>query len=102
MDNEQILIEPLLTEKTNLLREGESKKFAFKVSPRANKAMIMKAVKELFSVNPVSCRVVNVNGKKKVVGSKSGHRKGYGTTSAWKKAYVTLSKGETIEKFEGV
>jgi ribosomal protein L23 len=40
--------------------------------------------------------------KKKTVGSKSGHRKGYGSTSSWKKAYVTLAKGDSIEKFEGV
>ena len=57
MDAYKVIIEPVLTEKSNVLREGESKKYVFKVDKRANKIQVIKAVKELFSVTPVSCIV---------------------------------------------
>jgi large subunit ribosomal protein L23 len=37
MDAMKVLIEPVLTEKTNTMREGETRKYVFKVDPRANK-----------------------------------------------------------------
>jgi large subunit ribosomal protein L23 len=93
MNIEEIIIEPVLTEKTNKMRDAG--KYVFKVDPRANKHQIMTAVKNLFTVHPVSCNVVNVSGKPK----KSRHRAGY--TSSWKKAVVTVAKGEKIAVFEG-
>lgn len=93
MESDKIIIEPLLTEKTNLLREQN--KYVFKVHPRANKIQIMQAAKELFSVHPVSCNVLNVKGKPKRVRYKAGY------TSSWKKAIITVAPGETIEIFEG-
>ena len=46
MEAQNILIEPVVTEKTNLLREEKSAKYAFKVLPEANKFQIMEAVDE--------------------------------------------------------
>ena len=100
MKAENIIISPLLTEKSNLLREEEKKKYVFKVDPRANKIQIMKAISDLFSVKPVSCNVLNVKGKPRTFRSKSGYRKG--STSSWKKAVVTLKAGDKIDIFEGV
>ena len=100
MNADQIIIEPLVTEKTNRYRESDPRKYVFKVLPSANKYEIMKAVKELFSVSPVECRVMNVKPKTRTVRSRSGYR--VGKTPNWKKAIITLSKGETIEIFEGV
>ncbi len=95
-----ILIEPVLTEKTNEMRDGESRKYVFKVDPRANKIQIMGAVKELFNVQPVACNIVNVKSKPRMARTKSGMR--YGKTTPWKKAIITLKAGDKIDSVEGV
>ncbi|MEW5816801.1 MAG: 50S ribosomal protein L23 [Spirochaetota bacterium] len=100
MNSEQIIIEPVLTEKTNSLREKEKRQYVFRVDTRANKIQIMQAVKELFSVNPVACNIMNVKPKPRTSRSKSGYKRG--RTSSWKKAIVTLKTGEKIDIFEGV
>ncbi len=100
MRADQVIIEPVLTEKSNSMRESQVKKYAFKVDPRANKTQIMQAVEQLFSVKPTSCNVVNVKGKPKFTRTKSGARAG--STVPWKKAIVTLSEGDSIEAIDGV
>ena len=99
MEADEIIIEPLVTEKTNFLREGKQKKYVFKVDVRANKPMVMRAVKELFSVKPINCNIMNVKPKTRTVRSRSGNRAGH--TSAWKKAIVTISPSDSIDIFEG-
>jgi large subunit ribosomal protein L23 len=94
MNYESILIEPVLSEKANILREQG--KYVFKVDPRATKPEIKEAVRRLFNVNPVSCTVMVVGGKPKRLRNKPGY------TSTWKKAVVRLSKDEKIGIFEGV
>jgi large subunit ribosomal protein L23 len=94
MDYESILIEPILSEKSNTMREGG--KYIFKVSARATKFDIKEAVRRLFNVHPVACNVLNVGGKPKRVRYKKG------LTATWKKAIVTLAKGEKIGLIEGV
>jgi len=101
MRADQIIIEPVLTEKTNLLREGEAKKYVFKVDPRANKLHVMSAVNEIFKVTATDCNIINVKGKAKAVASRSGHRRGTGLGNGWKKAIVTVKAGEKIDIFEG-
>jgi large subunit ribosomal protein L23 len=91
---EDILLEPVLSEKANHLREEG--KYVFKVDSRATKPQIKEAVKKLFNVNPVSCTTMIVGGKPK----RQRSRKGY--TATWKKAIVRLSKDEKIPLFEGV
>jgi len=91
---EDILLEPVLSEKANHLREEG--KYVFKVDPRATKLQIKEAVRKLFNVNPVSCTTMVVGGKPK----RQRYRKGY--TATWKKAIVRLSKDEKITLFEGV
>jgi len=91
---EDILIEPVLSEKANLLREEG--KYVFKVAQSANKLQIKEAVRKLFNVNPISCNVMVVGGKPK----RQRNRKGY--TATWKKAIVRLAKDEKISIFEGV
>ena len=94
MNFEQILIEPVLSEKTNIMREEG--KYVFKVDPRANKTQIMEAVTKLYNVHPVSCNIMRVGGKPKKLRSRPGY------TSSWKKAIVKLPKNEKISIFEGV
>ncbi len=100
MRADQVIIQPVLTEKTNAEREGEIKKYTFKIDPRANKFEVSQAIKELFNVNVVKVNIVSVKGKPKYTRTKSGHIAG--TTGDWKKAIVTLAKGETIAAVEGV
>ncbi|MDR1597091.1 MAG: 50S ribosomal protein L23 [Treponema sp.] len=94
MNYEAVLIEPVLSEKANILREEG--KYVFKVDPRATKIDIKEAVRRLFNVHPVSCTVMRVGGKPK------RQRNRAGLTSSWKKAIVRLAKDEKISLFEGV
>jgi large subunit ribosomal protein L23 len=94
MKKGEIIIHPIITEKSTEY-QGFGR-YCFKVSKRANKKEIMKAVKDVFGVEPVSCNIMNVKGKKKRVRYKLGY------TSSWKKAIVKLKEGDKIELFEGV
>ena len=94
MQYEDILIEPVLSEKANMLREEG--KYVFKVAMSANKIQIKEAVRRLFNVHPISCNVMVVGGKPKRLRSRPGH------TASWKKAIVKLPKDEKIGIFEGV
>ena len=100
MRADQVIIQPVLTEKSNVARETEVKKYTFEVDPRANKFEVKQAVQELFSVTPVKVNIVSVKGKPKYTRGKGGHIKG--TTGDWKKAIVTLAKGEAIQAVEGL
>ena len=94
MDARDILIKPIVTEKsTALMAEG---KYTFKVPLNANKYEIRDAVEEIFNVKVAAVSTMRMEGKKKRMGRFEGKR------SDWKKAIVTLKEGETIELFEGV
>ncbi|HKL86876.1 MAG TPA: 50S ribosomal protein L23 [Treponemataceae bacterium] len=93
MTYEQILIAPVLTEKSNELREQG--KYVFKVDSAASKIEIKEAVRRLFNVKVIDCTVINVSGKLKRVRGRPG------LTSSWKKAIVRLAPGEKIKVFEG-
>jgi len=101
MENEEIIIKPLLTEKANGMREGKRHRYAFQVSPRANKIQIRHAVEKLFKVKATACSIINVSGKQKTMGLAGGKR-ATGFTASWKKAYVTLAENQKIDQFEGV
>ncbi len=93
MEYDSILIEPVLTEKSNLLRE--TGRYVFRVDARADKHQVMEAVRRMFQVHPVSCNIVNVKSKPKRLRGRPGR------TSEWKKAIVRVAPGETIKIFEG-
>jgi len=94
MTLDRIIIEPVVTEKTNIMRE--SHKYVFKVDSRANKYQIMDAVRRQYSVHPLKCNVLRTATKPKRV------RYRLGSTSSWKKAIITLPSEEKIAIFEGV
>ncbi len=93
MTFEDVLIEPVLSEKANILREQN--KYTFKVSPDASKIQIKEAVRKLFNVKVVDCTTINVQGKVKRLRGRPGR------TSSYKKAIVKLAPGESIKVFEG-
>ena len=96
MNNEYgIIISPVVTEKNNDL--ASQNKYVFKVSPRAGKIEIGKAVEKLFKVKVAKVNTISVRGKMKRMGRYSGY------TAAWKKAIVTLkADSKPIEFFDGL
>lgn len=95
MEADRVILEPLTTEKAERLRETQNV-VAFRVSPKANKIQIRRAVESLFEVVVKDVRTSNFTGKNKRWGRFVGRRPN------WKKAYVTLEEGHVIEIFKGV
>lgn len=87
-----VLIRPVITEKTNGLMDDN--KYAFEVAQNANKIQIREAIELIFEVS-----VLKVNTM--IMPAKRGRRgrKYYRRTSQWKKAIVTLEDGDTIQLF---
>lgn len=90
LDINEVLIKPILTEKTDRL-DSQGKKVVFKVALAANKAEIREAVKKTFAVRVEKVNTQIVKGKRKRV------RGGYGFASDWKKAIVTLHPEDRLE-----
>ena len=89
-----ILLRPLITEKTSLLMQDN--KYTFLVPLTANKVEIRQAVEQVFKVKVLAVNTVRVMGKTKRMGRTQGKRPDY------KKAIVKLAAGENIPFFEGV
>lgn len=101
-DPRQILVRPLLTEKS--VAQAAVKKYVFEVAPDANKVEIRHAVELLYPNTRVAkVNTMRVVGKRRRMGGYGRRRAGRneGRTSVWKKAIVTLSEG-TIPAFEGL
>ena len=82
MKPEDIIIAPIVTEKSNdMLQQG---KYTFEVNKNATKVEIENAVEKLFEVKVLKVNTVSVKGKSKRVGYHTGK------TSDWKKAIVTI------------
>ena len=92
MNNYQVIIRPLVTEKnTNLMQLN---KYCFEVAREANKPQIKQAVEAIFSVSVTKVHTMNVRGKLRRRGREFGY------TRDWKKAVVTLAEGDRIDLFE--
>ena len=90
---EEIIIAPIVTEKSNNgLQEG---KYTFKVNKKATKIEIANAVEKLFNVKVLKVNTMNINGKKKRVGYHQGK------TSDWKKAIVTIDMDPKASTYLG-
>ena len=88
---EEIIIAPIVTEKSNDgLQDG---KYTFKVNKKATKVEIRNAVEKLFNVKVLKVNTMNVDGKKKRVGYHIGR------TSDWKKAIVTIDMEPGTSKY---
>jgi len=81
----------LLTEKATLLSEIRNQ-YVFRVSPRANKLDVKRAVEQLFKKTVVRVNTANYAGKKKRERTAS-----FGRRPNWKKAIVTLKEGDKID-----
>jgi len=87
-DETQIIIRPLLTEKTTFLQRLN--KYTFEVAKDATKIEVQKAIESLGR-----CRVEKVN-TLIVKGKFRRTRRGTGRTPDWKKAVVTLKEDEKL------
>ena len=95
MDPHQIIIRPVISEKSYNLIESEGQ-YTFQVDRRANKNQVKRAVEEAFDVRVEKVNTANVKSKPKRQGLTRGR------TSTWKKAVVKLAGDDRIELFEGV
>jgi large subunit ribosomal protein L23 len=93
-DAYKILMFPLVSEKGSYL--GATNQYVFAVAPQANKIEIRKAIRKVYSVDPIKVNVMNIAGKKIRYGRTEGR------TKNWKKAIITLAQGQKIEIQEGL
>lgn len=92
MNDYQIILRPLITEKnTNMM---ELNKYSFQVDRKATKPQIKRAIESIFGVTVTNVHTMNRRGKRRRRG------RDFGYTADWKKAIVTLEEGDTIEMFE--
>jgi large subunit ribosomal protein L23 len=94
MDATQIIIHPIVSEKTYVL--ATAGKYTFRVHDKAHKTQIKQAVEELFDVVVLGVATMSVKGKPKRRGYTSGKRR------SWKKAIVQLREGDSIPVFQGL
>ena len=89
----RILLKPVYTEKSTRL-QGMGK-YVFMVAPDTNKIEVMRAIRDLYGVAPVSVRIIKEKGNVVRFGKTMGREKDE------KKAIVTLKPGETLNVVEG-
>jgi large subunit ribosomal protein L23 len=94
MDPSQVIIRPVVSEKSFVL--AETGKYTFRVHDNAHKTQIRQAIEQLFDVKVLEVRTASVKSKPKRRGQISGR------TRHWKKAIVQVREGDTIPIFRGL
>jgi large subunit ribosomal protein L23 len=95
MISHEIIIKPLITEKTSIQKELNNQ-VSFEVDRRANRIEIKQAIESIFNVRVAGVQTMKITGKTKQRGRITGKRRD------WKKAIVKLMPGERIDFFDGV
>lgn len=86
----KVLLGPHVSEKSAMSAEAGNQ-IVLRVLPSATKLEVKNAVEQLFKVDVLAVRTVNVKGKVK------RNRFGLSSKSSWKKAYVSLAQGQDID-----
>jgi len=94
MDHSQVIIRPVVSEKSYVL--ASAGKYTFRVHDDAHKTQIRQAVEALFDVKVVDVRTASVKSKPKRRGVTAGRSR------SWKKAIVQLREGDSIPIFQGL
>lgn len=94
--SKQILIKPVISEKSELLTE-EKGKYSFVVSKDVNKIEIRSAIEKKYNVNVKSVNTLIMPSKTKRRQTRSGMIEG--KKSSFKKAVITIAEGEEIDFF---
>ena len=89
----QVIKSPHITEKAGFL--NEQNKYVFKVTSKANKIEVKKAIEILYKVKVEKVNIIHLAPKKRRLGRHEGWRGGL--KKGFKKAVVTLKEGEKIE-----
>ena len=89
----QVLLKPVVTEKTEEIRQSLKgyQRYSFYVHSQANKELVRQALRHFYKVKAVKINIMNNPGK-----YKRFQRQRY-RQSARKKAIVTLARGQSIE-----
>jgi len=88
-----IIIRPIVTEKTMLAQEQDNK-VTFEVAKGVNKTAVKQAVEEIFNVKVEKVNISNTPSKKKRVG------RYVGTVGGYRKAIVKLAEGYSIDLYD--
>ncbi len=94
MDHSEVLIRPVVSEKSYVL--SAAGRYTFRVHPGAHRTQIRQAVEALFDVEVVTVRTLSVKSKPKRRGTIKGR------TRTWKKAIVQVRAGQSIPVFQGL
>ena len=97
-DPYRIIKQPLITEKSTILRESD--KYAFVVDVKASKADIRKAAEELFDLKDKILKINTMQIRGKTKGQFLRHRQG--RRPNWKKVIITVTEGTSIEAFDNI
>lgn len=89
----EVIIEPILTEKSMQLMEKENK-ITVRVNSQSNAIEIKKAFESIFNVKVEKVNTANVRARSKRVGRYEG------VVGAYKKAIVKLAAGEALDLFK--
>ena len=93
-DAEQVLLRPVVSEKSYALMEDGA--YVFVVAPDATKVDVRQAVERVFGVRVKSVNTLNRKGKRR----RNRKANTFGTRSSTKRAIVTLAGGDKIDLFE--
>lgn len=93
MNIHNVILYPLMTEKTETVKESlaNSVRYSMRVDKNANKELIRQALHKIYNVTAVKINTMIVPGKDKKFGQKPVRK------PAWKKAIVTLAPGQKID-----
>jgi len=91
MEMRNILVRPLVTEKSTGAVNEQNNTYVFEVGLKATKEDIKIAIEQYFGVKVDTVRTLIVRGKEKRFGRFMGKR------SNWKKAYIRLAAGDSID-----
>jgi large subunit ribosomal protein L23 len=94
MDPSQIIIRPVVSEKSYVLATAD--KYTFRVHEDAHKTQIKQAIEALFDVKVIGVHTMSVKSKPKRRGITKGR------TRSWKKAIVQVRPGDSIPIFQGL
>ena len=95
----QILLKPIVTEKSTDLRES-SNKYSFVVDANATKVEIRQAAEELLDLKGKILNVSTLRVRGKPKGKLFQHKRG--RRPHWKKAIITVESGTDVQIFESI
>ncbi len=95
-DPRDVILSPVVSEKSYALAENKTPAYTFKVHPNASKPEIHDAVEAIFNVKVLKVNTLNRKGKRK----RNRKTFTYGSRPDTKRAIVTLAEGQTIDLFQ--